>query len=218
MILRAVGGLCNRLRAILSRPRPLTVIWPLDAAVDFTPFADVFQPLEGVTFRERGIFSEEAFAPAPDAPSGWQDAYRELRLTTSAHDWLHRVGRSCGREFAAIHVRRTDHTPLAQAEATQTSDADFQRFVADLPLAMPVFVATDNLETQTQWISRLGERVRFTTFARASSAVQRGDDRRRHTSLRHAAVDLFVCARATHFMGSTHSSFTDTIEILRSLR
>ena len=53
MRLHAVGGLCNRLRAILSylaAHDTLTVVWEPDEYVSHGRFSDVFGPLDGVTF------------------------------------------------------------------------------------------------------------------------------------------------------------------------
>ena len=217
MILHAVGGLCNRLRAILSRPRPLTVRWDRDEYVDFSGFEDVFQPLEGVTFCEGGAFDEEAWAPPAGASADWNPALLELRLRPHVEADLLSILE--GGPYAAVHIRRTDHTPLAASAGIVNPDVGFERFVAALPPTMDVYVATDNRETQRHWIRALdGRAIIARTVVRESFAVQRADDHRRHTSLTHAAIDLFACVGAASFMGSNYSTFTETIEDLRRLR
>ena len=46
------GGLCNRLRAILSRlarDGSLKVVWIPDGEIAHAKWADVFEPIEGLT-------------------------------------------------------------------------------------------------------------------------------------------------------------------------
>ncbi len=218
-IVQVVGGLCNRLRAVLSRPRPLTVIWEKDAYVDFGEWSDVFLPLQGVTFVEHGIADErEVFAPPANAASGWERGYSKLIPGYATAYWIQSLKQYIRAPYAAIHVRRTDHTPLSKEYKSHTADEVFDAFLAKLPKEMPVYLATDNAETQALYADKLGIRTVFAGPIRASSAEQAGDDHRRHTSLEHAVTDLFMCADAAVFQGSGYSSFTWTIDTLRHIR
>jgi len=40
----------------------------------------------------------------------------------------------------------------------------------------------------------------------------------RYGALSDAVVDLYMCVRAERFKGSKHSSFSETIEVMRGLR
>ena len=54
MRVQVYGGLCNRLRAVLSRLTPdgLTVVWEPNDEIAHGRFLDVFEPLPGVRFDE----------------------------------------------------------------------------------------------------------------------------------------------------------------------
>ena len=87
---------------------------------------------------------------------------------------------------------------------------DFERFLkAHAPL--PIFVATDNAETQERLRERFGERVQaMKPIVHASGAL-------RHTPLTDAVVELFTCVAARVFKGSYASSFSDTIHHVREV-
>lgn len=114
--------------------------------------------------------------------------------------------------FIAIHVRRTDHTELAQSKGRFTTDEEFHTFIAKCPPQCLIYVATDNCETQKQYVEKYGKRIFWYEEIPLSVA------RRHHSDETGAIVDLYVCSSASYFKGSGYSSFTDTIEILRNNR
>ena len=114
--------------------------------------------------------------------------------------------------FIAIHVRRTDHTELAQSKGRFTADEEFHTFIAQCPPQCLIYVATDNCKTQKQYVEKYGKRVFW--YEEIPSSVAR----RHHSDETGAIVDLYVCRSASYFKGSGYSSFTDTIEILRNNR
>ena len=212
--LHAVGGLCNRLRAILSYRavhRKLVVVWEPDQYVSHGRFEDVFEPLEGVTFVDSAWFMKEDFAPHPNAPRGWETAYGELLPVGGG--WRH----SGWRPYCAIHVRRTDHVPDVDTHGGRmTPIGAFLEWAFQWP-GLPVWCAVDNGETRATLERALGSRFRAGEDP-GGAEFQQLTDHRRNGSLQSAVTDMFQCAVAAHFMGSHASSFTDTIEILRRLR
>lgn len=214
MRLHAVGGLCNRLRAILSylaAHDTLTVVWEPDEYVSHGRFSDVFGPLDGVTFVDSGPWDVEDFAPCKAAPADWEDAYAELRPFNERSRTPPRVS------YVAIHVRRTDHVPdVGTHGGKMTRLEEFLGWTRQWP-ELPVWCATDNAETRAKLVAVLGDRFRggVDPGGREEQALT---DHRRNGRLEDAVVDLYACVCATHFKGSYASSFTDTIEILRRLR
>ena len=97
------------------------------------------------------------------------------------------------------------------------SDDEYEQFADRYPLHQ-VFLATDNAATQRRFVQRYGERLRVTTSigdCRNDSTESRLVER--HTPLRLAVVDMFVCVEAEVFKGSPWSSFSDAIAHMRTV-
>ncbi len=207
MIVHAHGGLANRLRVILSYRAahgPIVVVWKPDSQVAGGRFSDCFEPLDGVEFIDEGKHNVTTCEPSPHAPSGWQKAYGDLRLKPSLAaevDYL-----TCP---TACHVRRTDIVDLGVALEPED---DYVRFIQEHE--GPAYLATDNYTTQTYFEKVLGDAV----WTRCIPVHGELAHDHRATSLQHAAIDMFTCARAKYFKGTTASAFSWAIEILRSLR
>jgi hypothetical protein len=231
VILHAVGGLANRLRAILSYRAaygPITVVWDVNEYVSHGRWDDVFLPLEGVSFDYRAGWTSqfnhhslnrewdaEDFAPCKDAPAEWERAYREVRPEPSIVGARIEI-MSAGPPYSAIHVRRTDYVPNTEAHAGRVEPLEDYVLWAENH-GRTCFVASDNGETQDFLMKRLlflgaGS---FSSCSLPGSESQGLTDHHRNGTLADAVVDLFVCSRAAAFKGSVGSSFTDTIEILK---
>lgn len=229
LTVRAVDGLCNRLRVVLSyaqiarrHGRPLLVWWPLNAVCDGR-FSEAFAPLAGVTFLD--TFPESvrpAFSPAS------HDFHQTIKdegepSITTCFDMLQpneavrsrvqanvcelRAPPFDDGGFISLHIRRTDHW------GSHLTDDDFARFIDAYP-THAAFLATDNKVTQQKFIDSAahGHRVR------ACTRIVPDGSRLRQTSLTDAAVDIFTAAEADGpFMGCYSSSFSDTIHRLRRL-
>jgi len=217
VILNAVGGLCNRLRAILSYRavyRVLDVLWLRDEYVSFAGWSDVFMPLPGVRFLDHGPFTAEDYAPHRRSTVGWEDGYRDLRptpelaVTVDAHISVMRIDRP---RYVAAHIRRTDHVPnfpepLPPLEGYAAWARSFDA---------PLWLATDNEATR----GRMRELVKCNTGPWIGGREEQGlTDHHRNGRLHEAVIDLFMCVYADAFLGTPGSSFTDTIHVMRRLR
>ncbi len=216
---RAVGGLCNRLQHVISARAaygPLLVTWDLqEPALAGARFSDLFEPLDGVEFREHGTAPESCHVCA-DAPEGWVMGYRDLKPRLEIVDRIRRLVGDYN--YAAIHVRRSSgHVELLEhLGVPATTDVELDLFVHEHPDHL-VYLATDNADTQTAWLNRC-RRTFVNRVIRYGTERQGLGNHAIHTSVADAVVDLYVCAGAAHFMGTRGSSFTDTIERLRALR
>jgi hypothetical protein len=194
----------------------LDVVWVCDDYVSGGHFLDVFMPIDGVNFGP-GPWDAEDYAPATDAPNGWQRSYRKLQLAHGVNARVFDVTRQLSPGYSAIHIRRTDHVP--NRDGNVESDGDFVAWLRRQSSA-DVYLATDNGETQKRWLFAgiaPGQRVRVGHML-PGCEVQGLTDHHRNGTLADAVVDLHVCAGAHAFMGSEGSSFSDTITILRGLR
>lgn len=208
--LHAVGGLCNRLRAILGYRarfgRPLSVVWTPDEYVSHGRFSDVFEALDGVTFCDDGPWTVEDFSPPASVPADWERGYGDL-VTKEDH-----IGPLTS--YLAIHVRRTDHVPDTATHGGRIRPLeDYVEWAARWP-TLPVYVATDNGQTQAKLCSMLGSRAVVGTRLDGVE-IQALHDHRRNGTLRDAVRDLCRCSAATHFLGSLEGSYSQTINIFR---
>jgi hypothetical protein len=210
MTIQLQGGLCNRLRTLLSyrASGETDFIWARDGEIAGAHFNDVFLALPGVRWVEWADKATCTGDPCPYAPVYWRHHYAHLGL----REKLPRIPRP----YAAMHVRRTDHLSYAEQCGGCTADSDFAAWLQSA--ANDVFLATDNGTTQTDWVRRIqdsGRNAYTAGFIEAHPEENVGG--RRNTSLAHAAADLFVCAGANEFRGSHASSFTDTVILLRGM-
>lgn len=219
--IHVVGGLANRLRAMLSFRAihgTIEVGWDADEYVSHARWSDVFAPLEGVTFTpsrpgDAGSW-ESGWSVVPDAPAGWERSYADLRPVAGVQDRIDYLTARLG-EYVACHIRRTDHVIDVRARGDTLKPyleyVNWSRSWLDRPL----FLATDNAVTQ-RTIALMRDGAQFQPMPEDSLEVRPSHGR--YGTLATAVVDLYVCAGATYFLGTEASSFTDTIEILRRLR
>ena len=147
--------------------------------------------------------------------------YDDLRPRPMLADAVDTMIEACGGagNFIAVHLRRTD---WAELFGISTPDDEFLRYVEACSKrdwtsggrkAEPlVYVATDNAVTQRALLGSLGGR------ARVFAPIEDDHSDLRHTSVFHAAVDLFTAAAAGAFKGSRGSSFSEAICLLRKAR
>jgi hypothetical protein len=220
MILHAIGGLCNRLQAIVSYRSvhaDLKVVWQTDAVVSHQHFLDVFDPLHGVEF-VKGSWTDEDWDICKGAPSFWQNGYLDLRLREHLQIRVARALEQTGIPFTAMHVRRSDHMKHSADLGGMTPDSAFTTWARLMPGR--VFLATDNRITRDNFRASLGDRVvSVAEFLRSPPSEDATfPERLRQTSLEDAAVDLFTCSFSRWFMGSNYSTFSMTADVLRGLR
>lgn len=220
MIVRVVGGLANRLRALLSRWNTAEgFVWEPTAEICFGKFIDAFEPIE------KPIWSDHEFDLSTSDPDwsaggnydapGWAPLYRKLVPRERVRARIEAVREELG-EYIAMHVRRTDHVEYAKNEGAFTADEVFRQFAASSD--RPCFLATDNAATQRKMIDWIGHRLVTSGTIDAGDEVTPGGDGRRFTLLEDAVVDLYVCAGAKQFLGSGASSFTKAIEYMRAAK
>jgi len=222
-VLETEAGLCNRLRVLFSyalHARSLQtrmlVYWTPDSACNGF-FLDYFEPLPHVLFKKdkpRDVQPHyRGFWWHPDYDPYKMFIYHGLQLNPSMkqklRDLINRMGDPS--QMIAVHVRRTDHTEDAKHHKLYTTDAMFFQFIDQHP-DKNVYLATDNITTQTKYLEKYGaDRIRFQSPI--SPSVQQ-----RHTTLEDAILDLFFCTLVHDFKGSGWSSFSDTIMQLRQQR
>lgn len=211
------GGLANRLRVIFSyywhateNGKGLQVHWSLNHHVSHARWSDVFEPIEGIQFvtQGKGKGARTCKPLSWKTSPQWTPLYKHLKLIPKHQNKLNQTLAKLGQDFIAVHVRKTD-LPYA------TSNDIFYQFIDALPVSSLVYVATDNSDTLREFILKYGhERVIQIAEFRKHGNTKTSH---RNTSLADAAIDLFVCAAASHFKGTHGSSFTEAIGTLRTI-
>lgn len=225
------SGLCNRLRAVFShyeyaksKNQNMCVVWEINEKCNGY-FLDYFEPLNNVYFFK----SIEHFRKSQHSKQkitlkyegcGWHkdftpyDAekkfvFGDLKLKPFMIDKISNRMKELGEKYIACHVRRTDHTALANSKGSCTKDHEFFNFIENISdKNLKIFIATDNLKTFRTFQNKYTDRIPILFKEQNSS-------NRRHTSLETAIIDLFTSIYADHFKGSFYSSFTGFIIICR---
>jgi hypothetical protein len=235
IVLWAVEGLCARLSAVLSyrlvalaEGRPLFVVWIPDRACE-GHFLEHFAPLDGVTFIDASdTLAISAKAQVVKGTIDFHDAVRHdggreascfaaLQPVDAVARAVEENMQVLGPSAVSVHIRRTDHFAMACDRVSPTCDADFDRFLcAPEHGEAPIYVATDNAATRERFNSRYAGRVQSSPAV--SDSQPAAPDALRQTSLRAAVVDLLTCASCRVFKGSSYSSFSDVISLVRRVR
>lgn len=218
MRVRAFGGICNRLRVVLSYRATFGAIevgWMPDGEIANARFEDVFQALPGVRFEEGSDYTTTTLDPYPHAPADWMMSYRDLQLLPE-HAARFDAVRPRG-PYSAMHVRRTDHVGLANRCGSYTSDEQFLTFIREAP--SPIVLCTDNGTTQLQFMRAIREAGKDCVALDGIRVHDKENDNfQRNTTLADAAIDLFLLAGATHLKLSGASSFSNTAFGLQQIR
>ena len=112
--------------------------------------------------------------------------------------------------YNAIHIRSSEHwnenreNPSKFLEFARFNELNAERFVK------PVWLATDIHRTQLKFREMSWVRV-----YKGIEECEKINGPHRHTDLKHAVIDLFMCVAADEFMGTEFSSFSETINSLR---
>lgn len=217
--LRPIGGSFNRIQAILSYRAthgPILAVWEPDVP----HFLETFEPLKGVEFTLTRDPSDVVDYGIPtNAPEDWRKGYAELRPVAPIAERVSAFRATLG-DYLAIHVRRTDMTPLAKKiGACHPTDEEYVAWILQRweRADMPVWVATDNGETQRRYEGWLGPHFRSGCVL-GGYEVHTEHDHTIHGNITDAIVDFFMCVGATDWMGQPFGTFSGTIAIMRGLR
>jgi len=211
-VIKPLGGFGNRIRVVFSyliyclqNNKKLYVIWKKDDACNGY-YLDYFSPIYNVNFSKEAKLKVNYKGEFPYKCSK-SDYLHALKLLIPL-PWLKKEidSKKCG-NYNAFHIRRTDHVKLAQRHHSFTTDNDFYHFIENSQL--PVYGAFDNLNTQNQFLQKYPN-LKYNILIPQSG-------KKRHTKLKDAIIDIFVCTDADVFFPSGYSSFSDLINNLRKI-
>jgi hypothetical protein len=201
------------LKKARTENKRLAVIWDLDPLAECNGyFQDIFQPIQGVTMLKENAEYNVDYRGNNIHPKFKLNRY-DLNDLQLLPDIKMKVDDICSKikPYIAIHVRRTDHIEyLALCKNKPTPDEHFFNFI-DLHPQYNVYLATDNADTQKMFARKYPGRIFW------NIEIQHSDERRK-TSLKDAAIDIFVCKDADLFYGSNYSSFSGIIGIMNGFK
>lgn len=143
-------------------------------------------------------------------------------------------------QMSAIHVRHTDLEVLMDASNTSHFvDDDYFRFISTRPIGESIFLLTDNAGTQNKFLNShpkviVLERIMMMSNEETSEHAKKTEQvssdfshrkvadcpvrfGSRCTPVSQVVTEMFIAAHSKAFFGSTLSSVTETIHILRNV-
>jgi hypothetical protein len=211
--IQPLGGLCNYLRVIFSyfayaksTNSKLTVIWLVTPECN-GKFSDYFESIPNMKIVYVVPKKVEIFYTGT-RPLEIKYNYDDLKLLPDMKSIIKLRIETLENNYIAVHIRRTDHIKLAKRKNNFTDDDEFITFLDKFKSNKNIYIATDNEITYKTFQQKYSELIKFNYHVSNPSV-------RRHTSLKDAIIDLFMCALSSEFLGSGRSSFSDTITELR---
>lgn len=207
------GGLCNYLRCILSFYKytksinsELNVIWEkTEACPGF--FLDYFEPLKGINFIT-GHTQLTFDYSGSGHKMNYNPDYSELKLLPYMNEKIQERIQLLENNYISLHIRRTDHTELAQEKNRFTSDDDFMQFIDKQDKNKNIYIATDNKETYDIFKQKYTDRIKLDYHTINENCL-------RQTTLEDAIIDIYMCVYSDEFLGSGWSSFSGAITSIR---
>lgn len=217
--IRCALGLCNRIRYLFSwihkiknEDIKINMIWLVNKHCNGA-FDSCFESIDDVNF----IYSNTnidhdcsqsaySFIDKKYSPEHIDSFYEKLQPNSKIKNII-KHQQSIG-DYNSVHIRRTDHSSLAKKNNIYTIDTEFENFIANSSL--PVYLSTDNTETQKHYIKKYKNIFTYKKIKDTSSCL-------RQTSLEHAVIDIWMCIYSKEFMPSGYSSFSGLIKDQRRL-
>ena len=155
-IIQPKAGFSNCLRVVFSyyqyaknKNLHLIVIWKVTTACNGF-FLDYFEEIDGITFYKKnylnfkvdytGFWFNKRYSPYK------MFIYNELKLKPSL---IYKITTNLCKinKYISVHIRRTDHIPLAKKKKLFTTDEEFINFLNINKKDKNIFIATDNHNT-----------------------------------------------------------------------
>jgi len=207
-IIKPIGGMCTRIRVILSHlgnsrfnNKKIIVVWSTDEDCNGF-FPNFFEPINKLFFvrdtNKKINYTGNLPCPVDDVASFILNL-KNIKPNKKIQDEIDKfINQNLSNNYTAIHHRSLD----------SSNKLEMEKFVKNNN-KNKVFIATDNKDTQKEF-----SRIQNTIYYKPIKI----DDKKLKTNLEHAIIDFFICLRASKFMGTKGSAFTDLIEMLRILK
>lgn len=206
------AGLCNRLRVIFSylalankHNKTLNVFWQISEACN-GHFLDAFCNIDGVNFIDKKPETIDYIGYSPCLKITNKNIYKQLIPNEKINTSIKKLLKN-NEKYNSVHIRRTDHINYANLKKKFTPDSLFENFI-DKSI-YKIYLACDNHDTQTYFLKKYNDKIFINNYIQSSK-------HQRQTSLEDAVIDLFMCIKSLNFLGTTYSSYSDLIKLLRN--
>lgn len=204
------SGLANRLRVLFSYYQyaldnnyNLTVGWSIDLHCNGL-FLDYFQPIPHVTFSNRIIDRSNCVYEGCETHSDYPfPNYSLLKLKPFLQDIISDKINIIGPNYISLHIRRTDLVNKVKKLKRFITDDQYFQFIDSYPL-QNIYISTDNKKTFDIFKQKYPNRIIFDYHKTYQKS-------KRHTSLKDAIIDMYMCIHSSVFKGTDYSSFTQFI-------
>lgn len=208
------SGLANRLRVLFSYYQyaldnscNLTVGWSIDCHCNGL-FLDYFQPIPHVTFCNRIIDRSNCVYEGCETHSRYKfPNYSLLKLTPSLQGIISDKINIIGPNYISLHIRRTDLVDKVKKLKCFITDDEYFQFIDSHP-HQNIYISTDNKKTFDIFKQKYPNRIIFDYHKTYKKS-------KRHTSLKDAIIDMYMCIHSSDFKGTDYSSFTQFISTAR---
>lgn len=214
IVIYPIGGLCNYLRVLFSyylvsleKNETLIVIWTETSDCPGF-FLDYFKPLSNVIFEHNNNKNYNINYQGCSIIKEYPPNYESLELLPELKSIIMYKRALLENNYISVHIRRTDHIQLAKSNNCYSDDINFINFIDIEKENRNIYIATDNKNSFNKFKNIYKEKVKIDYH-------NTNDLAKRHTTLKDAIIDLYMCVYSLHFMGSGWSSFTDLIIDLR---
>jgi hypothetical protein len=205
------AGLCNRLRVIFSylklaneNNKTLNVFWQTNKACN-GHFLDVFSNVDGINFIYKRPEIVDYVGHTPCVRITNKNIYDKLIPNEKIHTEIKELSRN-NQPYNSVHIRRTDHIHYAKLKQKFTPDTLFENFIDKS--RDKIYLACDNYKTQKSFMEKYREKIFVNKIIEPIKS-------QRQTPLEDAVMDLFMCVQSNIFLGTSYSSYSDLIKLLK---
>jgi len=219
-------GLCNRLQTIIgfftyNNKNTIDVVWKENEECP-GKFEDYFEKIPNINFIEKKTekylgnfyrFPYEEYELKDTYQSDFIRNHRIIRPYIEIRDYIKTLKLE---NVIGIHIRRTDFLPYVKKNFSdivpEIDNNYFHKLIKNILIENPkqkVFLATDNYENQNMFYQLFPKNIIFRKI------IDKKQNKKRHTDLKDAIIDLFCLIECKEFYGTKESSFSKFVENYR---
>lgn len=216
------SGLGNRLLYILeiiksnTNNEDITIIWNNNQHCDGC-YNDFFLPINNMTITQNVDFNNIIPTSKHFIHHTFEDydkteyynILRNIKINIDIENIVNNYITNIGK-FISIHIRRGDFKRLTQSLKTKgwstddlTEDKYFE-FINKFP-EHNIFLATDCPKIRELFCDKYGQRLKY--YSSLFTGLRR-------TTIKDAVIDMFICSKTPHFLGTDLSTYSICIQLL----
>lgn len=223
IIIKPMGGLCNRLRFIFSfikklideeklEETELYIIWRKNDSCNGY-IKNFIENIKNVYFTTKTKTKNKINIRSSGIVEGYHKInYMEdfpLYLKDDIYQKIRNFLKKIGDKYISLHIRKTDleENLLKNKKKNITNDEEYIKFIEEHK-GKKIFLASDNKDTQNKFRKLYKNRLLVYEDIKCSNDL-------RQTTIEHSIIDLFICILSYSFKGTYYSSFTNMIILIR---